>query len=93
MNAGGGSGEVRLPAGGRQGKAAQDPELERLRRIEANYERDKAMLAREKAPALARSDSHEVGHAEDFMQQPDSPGKIGNAILESFLDDAARVIL
>ena len=41
-----------------------DGEVERLKRIEANYERDKAMLAKEKAPALARSASHDVGHAE-----------------------------
>ena len=43
---------------------AEDPELARLRRIEANYEQDKAMLERERQPALARSDTHEVGHAE-----------------------------
>jgi hypothetical protein len=68
MNTGGGSGEVRLPAGGVPGKGAQDREMERLRRIEANYERDKAMLEREKTPALARSDSHEVGHVEGEAQ-------------------------
>ena len=45
-------------------RKTNDPELERLRRIEANYEKDKAMLAKEKAPALARSESHDVGHAE-----------------------------
>jgi hypothetical protein len=43
---------------------ARSRELERLRKIEANYEKDKAALAREKAPALARSESHDIGHAE-----------------------------
>jgi len=38
--------------------------IDRLKRIEANYEKDKAMLAKERAPALARSDTHDVGHAE-----------------------------
>jgi hypothetical protein len=52
-------------------RASGDPELERLRRIEANYEKDKAMLAREKAPALARSASHDVGHAEGSEAAPD----------------------
>jgi hypothetical protein len=42
----------------------RDRELERLRKIEANYERDKAALVRERAPALARSESHDIGHAE-----------------------------
>ena len=43
----------------------RDAEIERLRRIEANYERDKAVLAKEKkAPALARSESRDIGHAE-----------------------------
>jgi hypothetical protein len=41
-----------------------DAELERLRRVETNYERDKAAMVREKAPVMARSESHEVGHAE-----------------------------
>jgi hypothetical protein len=45
------------------GNRERDGERERLRRIEKNYEQDKAMLAKEKVPALARSDSHEVGHA------------------------------
>jgi hypothetical protein len=46
------------------GRQARDAELERLRKIEANYEKDKAVLAREKQPALARSESRDVGHAE-----------------------------
>jgi hypothetical protein len=49
----------------RQGR---DAELERLRRIEVNYEKDKAALAREKQPALARSESHDVGHAQGSDQ-------------------------
>jgi hypothetical protein len=40
----------------------RDRELERPRKIEANYEKDKAALEREKA--LARSESHDIGHAE-----------------------------
>jgi len=38
-------------------------EQERQRKIEANYEKDKAVLAKEKQPVLARSESHDVGHA------------------------------
>jgi hypothetical protein len=56
------------PAGGRK-TVSEDPELARLRRIEANYERDKAMLEREKQPALARSATHEVGHAEGVEEE------------------------
>ncbi|MDR0320587.1 MAG: hypothetical protein LBI28_03720 [Treponema sp.] len=44
-------------------KTAMNAELERLRKIEANYEKDKASLARQKQPVLARSESHDVGHA------------------------------
>jgi hypothetical protein len=55
-----------VTAGAAEGRSAgRDAELERLRKIEANYEHDKAALAKEKAPALARSASHEVGHAEE----------------------------
>ena len=43
---------------------ARNGELERLRKIEANHEKEKAALARQKQPALARSESHDVGHAE-----------------------------
>jgi hypothetical protein len=42
----------------------EDREDERMARINANYEHDKAALAREQTPALARSDTHDVGHAE-----------------------------
>jgi hypothetical protein len=55
-------------------RAERDAELARLRRIEANYERDKALLAREK-PALARRDTHDVGNA-DADEQTDSPEKL-----------------
>ncbi|QQO08999.1 hypothetical protein [Breznakiella homolactica] len=48
----------------RTGMGEQDRELERLRKIEANYEQDKAELSKAKQPALARSVSHDVGHAE-----------------------------
>lgn len=44
--------------------AGHKSEEEKLRKIEANYIKDTAMLAKEKAPALARSDTHEIGHAE-----------------------------
>jgi hypothetical protein len=80
----GGIGEVRLPSGGETGNPAQDPELERLRRIEANYERDKAMLAKEKAPALARSDSHEVGHAEGGEEEENSTDHTINRMSKKF---------
>ncbi len=60
----------------------QDAEMDRLRRIEANYERDKAALAREKQPVLARSASHDVGHAEGTItdREADKPEKIGKLL-------------
>jgi hypothetical protein len=58
------NGDARREAGQARRYPGRDAELERLRRIEANYERDKAMLAREKVPALARSESRDIGHAE-----------------------------
>jgi hypothetical protein len=48
----------------RERNGKRDAEFERLRKINANYEKDKAKLARERAPALARSASHDIGHAE-----------------------------
>jgi hypothetical protein len=56
----------------RQGR---DAELERLRRIEVNYEKDKSALAREKQPALARSESHDVGHAQGVGNEINNDGK------------------
>ena len=44
-------------------RAGDMGELLRLRKVEANYERDKAEIAKRKQPALARSESHDVGHA------------------------------
>jgi len=44
-------------------RTPRDAELGRLRKIEANYEKDKASLTKQKQPALTRSESHEVGHA------------------------------
>ncbi|GHV53902.1 hypothetical protein AGMMS49579_13500 [Spirochaetia bacterium] len=64
----------------------RDAELERLRRIEANYEKDKAMLAKEKVPALARSDSHEVGHAEG-MEEDMEPQKATMVISNDLVDE------
>jgi hypothetical protein len=52
-------------------KTAHNAELERLLKIEANYEKDKAALARRKQPALARSESHDVGHAEKIENNED----------------------
>jgi hypothetical protein len=46
----------------------EDREAERMARINAHYEHDRAVLAREKTPALARSDTHDVGHAEGVEQ-------------------------
>jgi hypothetical protein len=65
--------------------------MERLRRIEANYEKDKAKLAREKAPALARSASHDVGHAEGSVtKQFATPVNVGKKLLSEFLDEARK---
>jgi len=74
--------------------SARDAELERLKRIEANYKKDKAMLAKEKAPALARSDTHDVGHAEGTIEkQPDNPEKIGKHLVDTFLTEAKEKLL
>ncbi len=73
--------------------STQDAELERLRRIEANYERDKAALVRERQPVLARSASHDVGHAEgNLEQQPSNPIKMGKKVLDAFADDAKDLL-
>jgi len=42
---------------------AASAEFERLRKVEANFKNDKADLAKQKQPALARSETHDVGHA------------------------------
>lgn len=65
------------------GRDVRDGELERLRKIEANHEKDKASLARQKQPALARSESHDVGHAEGTGDETDSTEKITDAIYKN----------
>jgi len=68
--------------------------IDRLKRIEANYKKDKAMLAKERAPALARSDTHDVGHAEGTIEkQPDNPEKIGKHLVDTFLTEAKEKLL
>jgi hypothetical protein len=47
-----------------------EAELERLRRIEANYERDKALLARERQPLLALRASHGMERADEAAGTP-----------------------
>ena len=54
-------------------KSAEVLEREKHKRIEANYENDKAMLAKEKKQtALARKESHDAGHAEGEYGSTDS---------------------
>jgi hypothetical protein len=56
--------------------------------MEANYERDKAMLERERQPALARSASHEVGHAEgDVYGNEDDDNKQACRTLGKLIKD------
>jgi hypothetical protein len=89
----GGGPEQPYTAEAREGVKRQfpgrDAELERLRRIEANYEKDKAAMSREKAPALARSESHEVGHAEDggeeFIEPEKASLKMSSKLLEELI--------
>jgi hypothetical protein len=64
----------------------RDRELERLRKIEANYEKDKAALVREKAPALARSESHDIGHAVSFQNDELSRMELGK-MTDDFQDE------
>jgi hypothetical protein len=75
-------------SGVKQHDPVRDLELERLRRIEANYEKDKAMLAKE-APALARSDSHDVGHAEGGEEEADLE-KIATKQLKNVVSDLRK---
>lgn len=52
------------------------------------------MLAKERAPALARSDTHDVGHAEGTIEkQPDNPEKIGKHLVDTFLTEAKEKLL
>ncbi|MDR0404010.1 MAG: hypothetical protein LBH35_10545 [Treponema sp.] len=67
----------------------RERELERLRKIEANYEKDKAALAREKTPALARSESHDIGHAEGSGRKGLSEREIGKMTAD-FQEEAIR---
>jgi hypothetical protein len=70
-------------------KQARDTELERLRRIEANYEKDKAALAREKQPALARSESHDVGHA-GKIEDDENLDKIARLRQKAVIDELRK---
>lgn len=46
------------------------------------------MLAKEKTPALARSDTHDVGHAEGIVdKQTDNPEKIGKQLVDTFISE------
>jgi hypothetical protein len=58
--------------------------------VEANYEKDKAMLAKEKAPALARSESHDIGHAEDGGAEFVDPEKAMQKISDNLLEELTR---
>jgi hypothetical protein len=85
LNVNGSFGETGLPiSGSKSNVPIRDLELERLRRIEANYEKDKAMLAKEQAPALARRDSHDVGQA-DMEAQNETDGNEEGHLLDDFL--------
>ena len=73
----------------------EDREAARMTRINENYEHDRAVLAREKTPALARSDTHDVGHAEG-MEDSDGvtdPKKLGKKLTMQLIDRAKGVIL
>lgn len=53
-----------------------------------------SLLAKERAPALARSDTHDVGHAEGTIEkQPDNPEKIGKHLVDTFLTEAKEKLL
>jgi len=72
-------------------RSARDTELERLRKIEANYEKDKTNLVREKQPALARSESHDVGHAEGERDDVlANPRHVGKEMINEFMEEAKR---
>lgn len=71
-------------------RSAKDTEIERLKRIEANYKKDKAMLAKERAPALARSDTHDVGHAEGTDQDNQDIKRIAKQLSKNVKDELAR---
>jgi hypothetical protein len=73
-----------FPGRGASGTGAGEAELARLRHIEANYEKDKAMLARERQPALARSDTHKVGHAGGAASDEDTIKEVSKELDRKF---------
>ena len=69
------------------GSGSKDRELERLRKVEENYEKDKKELSKREIPVLARSESREVGHAvggegENEVNPKRMNGKMRNMIKE-----------
>jgi hypothetical protein len=72
------------------GRQARDAGLEQLKKIEANYEKDKAALAREKQPALARSESRNVGHAEGVKKEEEDLQKIAHLRRKDILKELRR---
>jgi hypothetical protein len=88
-NVNGGFGETGLSAG-KPNNSIRDLELERLRRIEANYEKDKAVLAKEQAPALARSDSREAGHAEGSGEEEVDLKKTAQRQISDIIEELRR---
>jgi hypothetical protein len=68
----------------------RDPERERLKKIEENYEKDKTMLAKQKQlPVLARSESHDVGHAVNTVNDGDL-GKIASLQHKNIIGELRR---
>jgi hypothetical protein len=76
------------------GDTTKNRELEKLRRINANYEHDRRILEREKTPALARSATHDVGHAEgNEAEDAADPRTMGKQLNRQFLDEARSIVL
>ncbi len=75
--------DKKIDADNKKDKSFNEEEL-RHKRIEANYEKDKANLIKEKEPALTRSITHDVGHAEEeSSNEEDSPEKVADAIYKN----------
>ncbi len=72
-----------------------DPETIRLRRIEAEYEKEKAEWAKKNQPVLARSAAYDLGRAEvsDACSEADKPEKIGRLLNDEFIKSVLKELL
>ncbi|MFC2600793.1 MAG: hypothetical protein ACFNX1_06470, partial [Treponema lecithinolyticum] len=81
--------EARSPAEHSPALSAADKEKLRMARINANYEHDKKLLAKED-PAFVRSPFHNIGHAQG--NEDDIDRNLYNRLLNKKAEDTASHI-